>query len=138
MLLYIHFISFSLGFFFFFFNDTATTEIYTLSLHDALPIPSGRAVDQDLLARLHLPRIADPVERGEPGGGNGRGLLEREVRRFPLELVLGGAHVLGQGAPVQVPNTSSPGPKRVTPVPTASTIPAMSRPGTRFLGLPNP
>src|SRR5437899_9327405 len=29
------FLSFS---FFFFFNDTATTEIYTLSLHDALPI----------------------------------------------------------------------------------------------------
>src|SRR5690349_23405238 len=35
--------------FFFFFNDTATTEIYTLSLHDALPIsrpgrpPSGRS-----------------------------------------------------------------------------------------------
>src|ERR1051325_7538627 len=27
--------------FFFFFNDTATTEIYTLSLHDALPICSG-------------------------------------------------------------------------------------------------
>src|SRR3712207_9178461 len=26
----------------FFFNDTATTEIYTLSLHDALPILSGR------------------------------------------------------------------------------------------------
>src|SRR2546422_6232765 len=29
--------------FFFFFNDTATTEIYTLSLHDALPI-SGQGV----------------------------------------------------------------------------------------------
>src|SRR3989449_8744066 len=30
--------------FFFFFNDTATTEIYTLSLHDALPIsPKARA-----------------------------------------------------------------------------------------------
>src|SRR2546430_8273527 len=27
-------------FLFFFFNDTATTEIYTLSLHDALPISS--------------------------------------------------------------------------------------------------
>src|SRR3712207_8898811 len=26
---------------FFFFNDTATTEIYTLSLHDALPISNG-------------------------------------------------------------------------------------------------
>src|SRR5256885_14985746 len=33
-------------FFFFFFNDTATTEIYTLSLHDALPI----------LARVFQPR----------------------------------------------------------------------------------
>src|ERR1043165_10260723 len=29
--------------FFFFFNDTATTEIYTLSLHDALPIWRCRA-----------------------------------------------------------------------------------------------
>src|SRR5437764_15263741 len=29
---------FSFFFVFFFFNDTATTEIYTLSLHDALPI----------------------------------------------------------------------------------------------------
>src|SRR2546428_8030603 len=28
--------------FLFFFNDTATTEIYTLSLHDALPISVGR------------------------------------------------------------------------------------------------
>src|SRR6266850_5979292 len=30
-----------LFFSFFFFNDTATTEIYTLSLHDALPISRG-------------------------------------------------------------------------------------------------
>src|SRR5437763_8096792 len=30
-------------FFYIFFNDTATTEIYTLSLHDALPIWSSRA-----------------------------------------------------------------------------------------------
>src|SRR6266850_4830019 len=30
--------------FFFFFNDTATTEIYTLSLHDALPISLGPAL----------------------------------------------------------------------------------------------
>src|SRR2546430_13629537 len=29
-------------YFFFFFNDTATTEIYTLSLHDALPICAGQ------------------------------------------------------------------------------------------------
>src|SRR6266496_6326366 len=32
------------GFHFFFFNDTSTTEIYTLSLHDALPISARRAV----------------------------------------------------------------------------------------------
>src|SRR5690349_23697980 len=31
----------SLSYFFFFFNDTATTEIYTLSLHDALPISAA-------------------------------------------------------------------------------------------------
>src|SRR3712207_7256838 len=36
---------------FFFFNDTATTEIYTLSLHDALPI-SGRPLVAVLRHRL--------------------------------------------------------------------------------------
>src|SRR5437899_11635702 len=37
-LLLLFFFLFFLFFFSFFFNDTATTEIYTLSLHDALPI----------------------------------------------------------------------------------------------------
>src|SRR2546425_6743899 len=36
---------FALFCFFFFFNDTATTEIYTLSLHDALPICRVEGVD---------------------------------------------------------------------------------------------
>src|SRR5258706_4151186 len=36
--------------FFFFFNDTATTEIYTLSLHDALPIFSNGNVIDELIA----------------------------------------------------------------------------------------
>jgi len=31
---------------FFFFNDTATTEIYTLSLHDALPICRAGGVEE--------------------------------------------------------------------------------------------
>src|SRR2546422_4958592 len=35
-------------FFFFFFNDTATTEIYTLSLHDALPISGDEHVARGL------------------------------------------------------------------------------------------
>src|SRR2546430_16636163 len=34
--------------FFFFFNDTATTEIYTLSLHDALPISLISGLPQTL------------------------------------------------------------------------------------------
>src|SRR2546429_5143162 len=36
--------SYLLNFSFFFFNDTATTEIYTLSLHDALPIYNATLV----------------------------------------------------------------------------------------------
>src|SRR2546430_5729109 len=38
-------------FFFFFFNDTATTEIYTLSLHDALPICTTIEVSHEALIR---------------------------------------------------------------------------------------
>src|SRR5258708_22373301 len=47
--------------YFFFFNDTATTEIYTLSLHDALPICAVAA-----LPGVHgrALRLADQVLRG--------------------------------------------------------------------------
>src|SRR3712207_9131062 len=38
------------SFCFFFFNDTATTEIYTLSLHDALPILAVAAIPEGLPA----------------------------------------------------------------------------------------
>src|SRR2546429_7361705 len=43
--------------FFFFFNDTATTEIYTLSLHDALPISVGWS-NSALSSRRAMVRIA--------------------------------------------------------------------------------
>src|SRR3712207_8633787 len=39
--------------FFFFFNDTATTEIYTLSLHDALPISKCRPGGLDCRELAH-------------------------------------------------------------------------------------
>src|SRR5256885_10963981 len=52
---------------FFFFNDTATTEIYTLSLHDALPI-SGDGEGPDR-----------PLRRG-PGAAVAGGRLHRRVR----------------------------------------------------------
>src|SRR3712207_8052761 len=63
----------------FFFNDTATTEIYTLSLHDALPIS----------------RVAAPRSKPTPGQGDlapsrrwweaRRAGRPRLVRRGPLE-----------------------------------------------------
>src|SRR3712207_9045654 len=43
---------------FFFFNDTATTEIYTLSLHDALPISVPGPPPPDLPVRLHRRQAA--------------------------------------------------------------------------------
>src|SRR5437867_7584614 len=48
--------------FFFFFNDTATTEIYTLSLHDALPIYRWSRVIGHLrcMRELRQPRHSDP------------------------------------------------------------------------------
>src|SRR2546427_9464192 len=54
---------------FFFFNDTATTEIYTLSLHDALPIShSDAAVDRGTPPRDDQGRSARRRKRA--GGGS--------------------------------------------------------------------
>src|SRR2546422_4665573 len=59
---------------FFFFNDTATTEIYTLSLHDALPILLPRVVpcldvrDGRVVKGVqfqHLRDAGDPASRSE-------------------------------------------------------------------------
>src|SRR5438034_7004342 len=57
----------------FFFNDTATTAIYTLSLHDALPISAGKEVLGQALQRCArgpqwLPRTASCPSRGNHWG----------------------------------------------------------------------
>src|SRR3712207_8260531 len=67
---------------FFFFKDTATTEIYTLSLHDALPIWHGvrRGLHPGLPARVHPRKPArGPPARGRPlrHGRRQPGSLER-------------------------------------------------------------
>src|SRR3712207_7931992 len=49
-----------LGLTFFFFNDTATTEIYTLSLHDALPI-CLRCLDAAAIPSASTPPSATPT-----------------------------------------------------------------------------
>src|SRR5256885_12941402 len=58
---------------FFFFNDTATTEIYTLSLHDALPICGGTAL------RMSAARFRRELRRSAP--------LQRELYRYTHSLM---------------------------------------------------
>src|ERR1051325_2555752 len=70
---------FSLGLgFFFFFNDTATTEIYTLSLHDALPIcPETR--DRSCRRRAAVPRL---LHRSPNGFAARRSGTQRWAARY--------------------------------------------------------
>src|SRR2546430_12238416 len=57
--------------FFFFFNDTATTEIYTLSLHDALPI----------LLRIHTAVQNDPAVGAAQFADRGQNAFTGEDRK---------------------------------------------------------
>src|SRR3712207_7495072 len=62
---------------YFFFNDTATTEIYTLSLHDALPIwkdPGSPRVRE----QHRIPRRDQPNRRAGPAVGHrGSGQIQQ-------------------------------------------------------------
>src|SRR5437667_3273074 len=55
-----------LSYFSFFFNDTATTEIYTLSLHDALPISRARG-GEHRARRQSRPSLGPGRARPRPG-----------------------------------------------------------------------
>src|SRR3712207_7991305 len=56
-------------FLFFFFNDTATTEIYTLSLHDALPILREREADPALTEERVVLRVLGQERQRLVGAG---------------------------------------------------------------------
>src|SRR3989339_2104826 len=79
--------------FLFFFNDTATTEIYTLSLHDALPIYRIRAIAQ--AERIGCSRTRRNEVRSEEHTSElqsltnlvCRLLLEKNKRQYLKELV---------------------------------------------------
>src|SRR5579884_3398852 len=86
------FVSGSVFFFsFFFFNDTATTEIYTLSLHDALPISRRARAERRRAARpRHALRVAEdrspdrqhPARLAAPAAcADGRQLAARCLQR---------------------------------------------------------
>src|SRR5687768_18283539 len=59
------------SFYFFFFNDTATTEIYTLSLHDALPIYALAETSRRMVVLEEAEREAMEL-RGELAGAQDR------------------------------------------------------------------
>src|SRR5215213_234251 len=92
---------------FFFFNDTATTEIYTLSLHDALPTsptPSS-------------PSVASSAGRGSPTAGKPDPRDDDDQHINPRDL-LGGhfpalasscGHPLDQGVKTESEQNSEPG-----------------------------
>src|SRR6266542_4603499 len=142
-----HFMLFS---FFFFFNDTATTEIYTLSLHDALPIRSGSLIV--LLPRsLGFAWQAGLRPRGRPGRArwiprsprslahapsrnpsHPRGLRSRRPR---LLRDRGGSELLSRTAPREPPTwrTYPLPPVALLWPPTPRSIRIPQRPGTPAL-----
>src|SRR6267154_6481633 len=64
----------------FFFNDTATTEIYTLSLHDALPISCSRTC-----AASPRAASASPPSRSSPPGCTTRPTSRSEEHTSELQ-----------------------------------------------------
>src|SRR5256885_5245667 len=93
---------------FFFFNDTATTEIYTLSLHDALPISllgGGYGVATlAVLARAGIPGLFEALLRSEehtselqsPCNLVCRLLLEKKKTKPSVDSLLVSVHTLTQ------------------------------------------
>src|SRR2546428_9432105 len=71
-----------------FFNDTATTEIYTLSLHDALPISRGEGAerDEDLAEPAPVALALLHVARAQHAGAPGRRAQARRSEEHTSEL----------------------------------------------------
>src|SRR3712207_9524280 len=74
MVIYVTEYTLSNAYFVFFFNDTATTEIYTLSLHDALPISGANTTLPAASSRRRCPRRDRSCP---PRGGAGNGAEAR-------------------------------------------------------------
>src|SRR2546429_9236657 len=79
---------------FFFFNDTATTEIYTLSLHDALPISSFSPAT--IPTPMRMASKARPVARGSWLMRTTTGSSATTVRSVERDEALGGVDQVGE------------------------------------------
>src|SRR3989442_14148395 len=78
-------------FFFFFLNDPAPTEIYSLPLHDALPIPAGRNEKRRGERTQTPPRLGPPADR--------HGLAAPDGMRSAM-LNAAGAHLVSGHPPI--------------------------------------
>src|SRR2546422_7320356 len=106
---------------FFFFNDTATTEIYTLSLHDALPICMHQedlnvSVQNNVLT-LEGKRTFAPVEHGQGTYQYSERASGTCCRRFLLSTAVNAAQITAtykQGVlDVHLPKAVEAQPKRI-------------------------
>src|SRR5256886_6834846 len=115
--------------YFFFFNDTATTEIYTLSLHDALPIcrmprrprvrllgagaarsrPERTRPRQRRLRAVRHVRRPGRLSGGPSGHGKGASLPRGPQRRRPRVRDVPGAKSGGQGTGARTGHAGEPG-----------------------------
>src|SRR5256885_15956075 len=82
-----------MSYFFFFFNDTATTEIYTLSLHDALPIfrrlrEEERGEGEVDVGAVSVEAVASGKDQGDDGA---RGTEALQLLHHVREDRFGGA-----------------------------------------------
>src|SRR5256885_8848476 len=76
----------SMLFILFFFNDTATTEIYTLSLHDALPISADAGLGERHHHRLRERRAGVGLSARERAGRHVHGGVRRRSEEHTSEL----------------------------------------------------
>src|SRR6267154_3655535 len=123
-----------ISFFFFFFNDTATTEIYTLSLHDALPItlivPYAAGGSNDTLSRIlaeHMSRtLGRPIIIDNEPGAAGTTATARAARAAPdgYTIIMGNMGTHG-AAPAQYPELKYDPINDFTPVGLAAEVPAV-------------
>src|SRR2546430_9086281 len=86
--------------FFFFFNDTATTEIYTLSLHDALPIYAKSPFNIDFIQDKSAGVVPEAmradillsIKEGFRSGYRGSGFYPRDFSRDRKSTRLNSSH----------------------------------------------
>src|SRR3712207_8335048 len=92
---------------FFFFNDTATTEIYTLSLHDALPICGVRSRRRRLRGGCRPGQRRGPQAHPRPGRRSGAHTSEPPSRPYILCRLLVSKKKTTSRAPASAPDPSS-------------------------------